>query len=172
MKFQKLLALILIGILSIIEFGCNYNDSNKQQNKAIEYMEVRGVKIPKKSRLEHQGQELLIYLSEPTEIKGYLVRKRKHTNDHCTLDEHGNLIFFVPQNDLIIEGVPCKGQSDIWLYPGGKLYSCHLSKNFEHSGQTFSKHQHIMIDENSIMQTFNLDLFWEYKNRGLYPQHH
>jgi len=33
-------------------------------------------------------------LSEETEIHGHLVRKRKHTNDQCILDEYGNIIFF------------------------------------------------------------------------------
>ena len=134
--------------------------------------EIRGNTIPENSTIEIQGKEMLIYLSKPTEIKGYLVRKRKHTNDHCTLDEQGNLIFFVPVNDITIDKIPCMGQKDIWLYPSGKLFMCHLADDFDHSNNNFKKGQFVLIDDQGIMCNHTWSKFHDIRKSGLYPNNH
>jgi len=134
--------------------------------------EVRGNLVPANSSVEVREKELLIYLSEPTVIQGNLVRERKHTNDHCTLDEHGNLVFFVPENDISIDGIPCKGQEDVWLYPGGRLFMCHLADNHENNGNVFNSGDFVMIDDTGIMQLHTWEKFNEIRIKGLYPEHH
>ena len=134
--------------------------------------EVRGNELPANSTVEVQGNELLIYLSKQTALQEKMVRKRKHTNDHCTLDLDGNLIFFVPENDIIIDGVLCKSQNDVWLYPLGGLFMCHLAEDLQHSGSSFLKEDFVLIDEKGIMQKHSWKKFNEIKSKGLYPKHH
>ena len=134
--------------------------------------EVRGVEIPNNSIIEIQGNEMLIYLSQPTTIQGKLVRERKHTNDHCTLDKAGNLIFFVPENDIVIDSVFCKRQKDVWLYPSGRLFMCHLAGDLQHSGTNFLKDDFVLINEKGIMQEHSWKKFNEIRSKGLYPENH
>lgn len=174
MKFDKHIQILIIGLLVSVIAGCSTGRRNSVENqkKLIENNLIRGIKIPEGSRIEAQGDELMIYLSESTEIQGYLVRKRKHANDHCTIDKNGNLIFFVPQNDLSIDSIPCKGQEDVWLYPNGDLFMCHLANNLEHSGNIFPKGEFVMIDEKGFMKKHSWSEFNRIKETGLYPQNH
>lgn len=172
-KLGEFSQILIIAFLGSILVACLGNGSSiEKQNKTIEYEEVRGVLIPKGSSLETQGDELLVYLSKATEIQGYLVRKRKHTNDHCTLDKNGKLIFFVPQDNLSIDSIPCRGQEDVWLYPNGKLFMCHLACNIEHSNQIYREGEFVMIDENGVMKKHSWREFNRIKNSGLFPQNH
>ena len=98
-------------------------------------------------------------LAKAIEVQGYLIRERKHTNDHFSIDENGNLLFFAPQNDIEIDGIPCRGQKDVQLFQDGELMRCYLSKSFEINGVIYKNDSHLLFDEQGNVEIFNMSLF-------------
>jgi hypothetical protein len=62
----------------------------------------------------------------------------------------GKLRFFFPREDVVIDGIPCKGGSlnGIWLYPSGKVQKARLSEDKVINGVNYHKGDTVELPEN------------------------
>ena len=169
---QIVIPLFIIFCFAII--SCNFGNSaqNPFFYKLAKDSIIDNVFIPANSQVEQQGVVKLIYPSKAVEVQGYLIRERKHTNDHFSIDENGNLLFFAPQNDIEIDGIPCRGQKDVQLFQDGELMRCYLSKSFEINGVIYKNDSHLLFDEQGNVEIFNMSLFNKIRERNQYPMNH
>lgn len=130
--------------------------------------EIRGHRIPENSIVEVYGNIMQIVLPRPVEIQGYLIPGSEYINTAFSLDQHGHLIFFIPEEDIEVNGVPCMGMRNVQLYPDGRLWVCFLARDFESDGVMYPQGTYVLFDEKGMMQEFSGELYDEIrKNLGL-----
>ena len=95
---------------------------------------ILGHMIPESSTVNIYENTVSVLLSRTTEIQGYLIPGGEYIFSPFNLDHHGHLIFFIPEEDIVINGIPCMGMRVVRLYPDGKLWVCFLSGDREIDG--------------------------------------
>lgn len=121
--------------------------------------EILGHMIPEYSIVDIYDKDMAISLSRPTEIQGYLVPGGKYIYTPFSLDKSGNLIFFIPEENMVIDGIPCMGQRVVRLYPDGELWVCFLSREFEINGTLYPSGIQLLFDENGKAQEYSYELY-------------
>jgi len=105
---------------------------------------INGDLIPAgtKIRLYSLNSPLSYGLTRETEIQGYLVSTEKPLSGlgiHVSFYENGNIEWFRPENEITINGIPCKAQKCVRVYSDGLLHVCTLLKDFQYEGITYKE---------------------------------
>ena len=128
---------------------------------------LKGSQIPAGSRFEgslyRDGKRsgYMIYLPHPIEVQGYQVRHKAGMEDYkVSFYQNGKLKSFKTDDDIEINDIPCKGgpkNSDIILYPDGRLLSCYLSRDLTSGGNENQEGTRIFLDMDGRISTFTTE---------------
>ena len=123
--------------------------------------------IPAESRITMywNGKPEFIYLSKNTEIQGYNPRRKSSSHWHVSFYNDGSLQQFSLQNDIEIDGIPCRKNEDLILFPDGRLWVFTLFKEFKRDNRLYEKGSHLIFDENGKVHEYSHKLYKEIGNR-------
>jgi hypothetical protein len=127
---------------------------------------IRGHMIPENSIVEVYGNIMQIVPSRPVEIQDYLIPGSEYINNFFTLDQHGHLIQFFPEEDIEVNGILCMGLRNVQMYPDGRLWVCFLAKDIKADGVIYPEGTYVLFDENGNLQEFSGELYEEIR-KGL-----
>lgn len=126
---------------------------------------IHGHLIPEKSIINVYEKTKSVFLSEPTDIQGYLIPGGKYVFQSFTMDTAGHMISFFPEDDLEIDGIPCRGLRNIQLYPDGRLWVCTLSREYESGDTIYPPDTYLLIDESGKAQEYSHELYLDIRKR-------
>lgn len=121
---------------------------------------IRGHEIPENSIVDDYGKIMQILLPHSVEIQGYMIPGGEYVYTPFTLDRYGNLIFFLPEEDIEVNGIPCMGgYRTVQLYPDGRLWVCTLARDMESNGIVYPQETQVLFDEYGTMQEYSFELY-------------
>ncbi len=129
---------------------------------------VKAVMVPKGSwvQLYHNGYPEFITLKADNEVNGMTAGcKPKVLHWHLSFYNDGSLASFYPVEDILIDGLPCKKQTGVDFYPDGKLWMCHLAKDFIHNSKVFPAGTHIIRNKEGQLMEYSKNLYLQLQDR-------
>lgn len=126
---------------------------------------IHGHLLPQYSIINIEGNTKRVNSSEPLDIQGYHIAGGTLIFTSFTIDTSGNLISFFTEDDIEIDGIPCRGMRGIQLYPDGRLWVCFLSGEYESGGTIYPPDTYLLIDENGKVQEYSHELYMDIRKR-------
>jgi hypothetical protein len=121
--------------------------------------EMHGHILPRNSIVNIYWNTENVILPEPMDIQGYHVAGGKYAYLSFIMDTFGNMIMFIPEDDVEINGILCRGQNSIELYPDGRLWVCTLAREYESNGTHFPPDTRLLIDRSGKAQEYSWELY-------------
>lgn len=145
-------------------YPCTYRVGFDSAGRINEFVlskdyEIHGHMLPKNSIIIINRNTKRVILSEPMRIQGYPVQGGKYAYLSFIMDASGNVIEFISEEDVEIDGILCRGQSSVELYPNGSLWVCTLAREYESGGTIFPVNTRLLIDRSGKAQEYSFEIY-------------